>query len=356
MHTPLRHYGFRWNGKFAITDDMTQHPPLPTHMQAMEIRANTLVSTTLPVPAPAAGELLIRVAYAGVNRADILQIEGNYAPPEGASPLPGLEVSGWVAALGDGVKGFALGQQVCALLSGGGYAEYAVAPAAQTLTLPTGMDLKEAATLPEAAATSVMALANEGALKADERVLIHGASSGVGLMMAQIAKHWGAEVLGVVGSDEKVKLLNDLNIRAINHRAAPFAEQVMAATHGEGVDVIIDTLGGPMLETHLRLLRKNGRLVSLAMLEGSAIPAGCKMTRLLMNHLTWRGATLRSRSHAEKATIMETVRANVWPALANGSIRPRIDSCFALADAKKALLRMQERLHMGKILLEVAPE
>jgi NADPH:quinone reductase len=325
-------------------------------MQAMEIKANALISAALPVPSPMADELLIRVAYAGVNRADILQIAGDYAPPEGASPLPGLEVSGWVVALGAGVTGFALGQEVCALLSGGGYAQYAVAKAAQTLAFPAGITLKEAAALPEAAATSVMALANEGALKAGERVLIHGASSGVGLMMAQIAKHWGAEVFGIVGSDEKVRLLNTRNINAINHRSVPFGEQVMAMTHNEGVDIIIDTLGGPMLETHLRLLRKNGRLVTLAMLEGSTIPAGTKMTRLLMNHLTWRGATLRSRNHAEKAAIMEMVRANVWPGLANGAISLRIDSCFALADAKKALERMQERLHMGKILLEVAPE
>lgn len=334
---------------------MLMSSPLPTTMQAMEIHEKALAVATVAVPPVGAGDVLIKTAYTGLNRADMLQIAGDYAPPEGASPLPGLEVSGWIAAVGSDVTGFSVGQEVCALLSGGGYAEYVAVPAGQVLALPAKTSLKEAASLPEAAATSVMALGLEGLLKAGERVLIHGASSGVGLLMAQIAKAWGAHVFAVVGSDEKAMLLNNLNILAINHQAGDFAGQVMAATHNQGVDVIIDTLGGPMVETHLRCLRKGGRLVTLAMLEGSAVP-NFKMTRLLMNHLTWRGATLRSRSDAEKAAIMALVKEHVWPHIASGAIKPRIDSCFALADAKKALQRMQERLHMGKILLEVAPE
>lgn len=329
---------------------------LPILMNAMAIAGGAITRTNLPIPKLAAGEVLIRVAYAGVNRADIMQIEGNYAPPAGASPLLGLEVSGWVAALGEGAHGFTVGEPVCALLSGGGYAEYVNVPASHVLPLPKGIDLKTAASLPEAAATSMMALVQEGGLKAGERVLIHGGASGVGVLMTQIAKSLGAGVFATVGGAHKAEFIRQFGITPIDHTLAPFAEQVMALTHDEGVDVIIDTLGGPQLPNHLRCLRRGGRLVSLAMLEGAEIPAATKMTRLLMNHLFWRGATLRSRSAGEKAALMALARSYVWPPLANGAIKPHIDSCFALNDAKKALNRMQERLHMGKILLEVSPE
>ncbi len=322
---------------------------LPTTMQAMEIREGALVPVMLPLPVPAHGELLIQVAYAGLNRADIMQMDGQYDPPEGASPLPGLEVSGLIAA------GPRAGEEVCALLSGGGYAEYVAVPAGQVLPLPSGVGLKEAASLPEAAATSMMALVLEGGLKSGESVLIHGGSSGVGLLMIQIAKSLGAQVFTTVGSAEKAAFVTGLGAIALNYREAPFAEQLLAKTDKKGVDLIIDTLGGPQLPTHLRLLKRGGRIVSLAMLEGSEIPAGTKMTRLIMNHLAWRGATLRSRTAAEKAEIMARAANLVWPHLTDGSIKPVIDSVFPLTEAKKALNRMQERLHMGKILLEVAP-
>ncbi|MDX2094989.1 MAG: NAD(P)H-quinone oxidoreductase [Alphaproteobacteria bacterium] len=331
-------------------------PPLPQTMQAMAIENGTLVAVEQPLPIPAAGEVLIRVAYAGVNRADLLQIAGDYLPPEGASPLPGLEVSGWVVAQGDGVHGFSLNAPVCALLSGGGYAGYVAVPAAHVLPLPAGIGLKEAATLPEAAATSMMALLQEGALKAGERVLLHGGTSGVGLLMGQIARARGAEVFATVGSAEKAAFLRPFGIRPMNYHTAPFGEHLLALTEGVGVDVIIDTLGGPALPAHLRCLRRGGRLVSLAMLEGSTIPAGTKMTRLLMNHLSWHGATLRRRSAAEKAALMAEIARIVWPMLADGAVKPVIDRCFALPEAKKACARMQERLHMGKILLEVQAE
>ena len=318
-------------------------------MNAIAIENGALRAAQVPVPTPAQGEILIRVAYVGTNRADIMQVEGNYAPPEGASPLPGLEVSGWVVADG---YGFTAGTPVCALLSGGGYAEYVAVPAAQVLPLPTGIDLKHAACLPEAAATSIMALADAGRLSAGERVLIHGGTSGLGLLMTQIARSFGAEVFATVGSPEKAAFLESLGVRPINHRTAPFADSLMAMTGNTGVDLIVDTLGGPMVETHFRLLRRGGRLVTLAMLEGSTLPP-MKATRLLMNHLHWSGATLRSRSGAQKAAIMQQVAARIWPHVASGAIQPRIDSVFPLASAEKALARMQERLHMGKILLEV---
>lgn len=326
---------------------------LPATIQAIEIRERALMPCRQPLPILPAGELLIHVAYIGVNRADILQIEGRYAPYEGASPLPGLEVSGLVAGIGNGVRGFTVGQEVCSLLSGGGYAEYVAVPATQTLPLPAGINLKQAACLPEAAATSVMALIDEGRLKAGERVLVHGGSSGLGIIMTQIARSLGANVFATVGSEEKAVLLRKLGIHAINHRIRPFAQQVMEATHSEGVDLIIDTLGGGALDIHLRLLRPRGRLVTLAMLTGSMLPDGMKMTRILMNQLSWSGATLRNRSAAEKAAIMQYVAAHIWPKLADGTIQPVIDSVFGLLEAEKALARMQERLHLGKILLEV---
>ena len=334
---------------------------LPSHMRALEISNGALALAQLPLPALGAGEVLIRVAYAGVNRADVMQLEGNYAPPEGASPLPGLEVSGWVAAMGDNVNGFTLGQEVCALLSGGGYAEYVVTPASLALPLPEGITLREAASLPEAAATSIMALVREGRLKRGERVLIHGGSSGVGLLMGQIARSYDAEIFATVGSAEKASFIAALGMTPLHYRERPFHEQLLAATNNQGVDLIIDTLGGPQLANHLRCLRRGGRMVSLAMLEGSEIPAGTKMTRLMMHHVQWSGATLRSRSYAEKAEYMRIVFSHVWPKLvwpdpSTGGIKPIIDTVFALADAQKALNRMQERLHMGKILLEVTPE
>lgn len=330
---------------------MTNTLNLAATMHAMAIANGALEPTTLPAPTPKNDEILVKTAYIGINRADLMQIEGKYDQPNGASPLPGLEISGFVAKIGPNTTDLALNTPMCALIEGGGYAEYVTVPATQALPLPAGIDLQAAATLPEAAATSIMALHQVGRLQRGERVLIHGGASGLGILMTQIAKHcFGAEVLSTVGNDEKAALLQKLGIVVLNHRAAPFAQAM------EPVDLIIDTLGGPQLETHLRLLKPGGRLVTLAMLEGSAVPDGFKITRLLMNHLTWSGTTLRSRSAAEKAEIMRLVAQHVWPKLADGSIQPVIDSIFPLADAKKAHVRMQERLHMGKILLEVAPK
>lgn len=326
-------------------------------MQAIEIlkgpeKAGQLSLTTLPTPRLMADEVLIQVRYIGINRADILQRDGMYPPPAGASPLPGLEVSGVIAAMGEDAGTFRLGDEVCALLAGGGYAEYVAVPVGQVLALPKGISLKDAAALPEAAATSVMALCVEAQLQPGERVLIHGGTSGLGLVMVQIAKALGAEVFTTVGSDEKVQFLQGLGITGLNHRAAPFAQQVMERTRNEGVDVIIDTLGGPQVGTHFALLRRGGRMVSLAMMEGvTAEPF--KMARVLTHHLRWSGATLRSRSAAEKAEIMRLVQQMVWPQVESGQVRPVIDRVFAFAEAEKALSRMQERLHLGKILLEV---
>ncbi len=335
-----------------------QTPSLPTTMRGMEIirqsdKEGRLAFSSLPVPVAQPGEVLIRVAYIGTNRADILQIEGRYPPPKGASPLPGLEVSGHIAALGPDITGWTPGEPVCALLSGGGYAEYVAVPATQVLALPNRISLQEGACLPEAAATAAMAL-RQANLLPGERILIHGGTSGLGLLMVQIAHAYRAEVITTVGSDEKIAFLKEFGIDAINHRTAPFAEQIMQRTGREGIDVIIDTLGGAVLGEHLSLLRRNGRMVTLAMMQGHKIE-DTSMRRLLTHHLQWSGATLRSRSIREKAEIMNHVRSTVWPGVATGLIRPVVDSVFSLAEAEKALARMQERLHLGKILLEVAP-
>lgn len=322
-------------------------------MHALEIQHGTLVMTELPLPTLKPGELLLRISHIGLNRADVLQREGRYPAPEGASPIPGLEASGTIAAIGEGVPHWQVGQQACALMAGGAYAQYAAVPATQLLPLPKNISLAEAAALPEAAATAWMALKREAALQPGERVLLHGGTSGLGLLLGQIARGLGAEVFATVGSDEKVAFLKPYGITAFNHRTTPFAPQVKDATRDEGVDVIIDTLGGPALSDHLSLLRRHGRMVTLAVMEG-AMADGAKISRVLTHHLRWSGAMLRNRSAAEKAEIMAAVGKTVWPMLENGTVKPHIDRIFPWADAEKALQYMQERLHLGKILLEVA--
>lgn len=321
-------------------------------MQAMEIQGGALRQVTLPDPTPQPGEVLIRVAYAGVNRADALQVAGKYPAPQGASPLPGLEVSGTIAALGRDVTGWMVGDAVIALLAGGGYAEMATAPASQLLAVPSSMGLRAAASLPEALATTAMALVEEAHLKAGERVLLHGGASGVGPVMAQAARLLGATVFATVGSQEKANLLQSLGITPIEHRIKPFADQVMEATGGQGVDVIIDILGGPQFSTHLMLLRPGGRLVSLAMLEGPVVESG-KISPILLKGLRVSGAMLRQRTPAQKAHLFEIIIEKLWPHVASGALKPFIDQVFPLSKAEKALARMQERLHLGKILLEV---
>lgn len=324
-------------------------------MRAVAIADGALQPVGVPVPTIGPHEVLLKVAYAGINRADLLQVEGSYPAPEGASVLPGMEVSGSIEAIGAQVIGWSVGEEVCALLAGGGYAEYAAVPATQILSVPARVSLAQAASLPEGAATAYMALKLEAQLKKGERVLLHGGASGTGILIAQVARAWGAEVYATAGSDEKCTRLKELSIHAINHRTEDFAEAVREATGGEGVDVIIDILGGPVLNTHLKLLRRGGRLVYLALMEGPSAKS-VKLSGILLKHLRVSGATLRSRSLEEKAEIIEGVRKTIWPQLAKGAITPVVDQIFPLESAEKAHRRMQERLHLGKILLEVAPE
>lgn len=332
----------------------TRVPEAPP-MWALAIENAALKLSEVPRPKIRPDEVLMKVAYAGINRADLLQVEGSYKAPEGSSPLPGLEVSGVIELVGEAVIGWSVGEEVCALLSGGGYAEYVAVPAAQVLAVPPRVTLAEAASLPEGLATAIMALKLEANLQRGERVLLHGGASGTGILIAQVARALGAEVYATVGSDEKGEKLKAFSIHPINHQTEDFATAIMEATGNEGVDVIIDILGGPALPTHLKLLRRNGRLVYLAMMQGN-VAESVKLGGILMKHLRISGATLRSRTPAEKAEIVEAVRKTLWPLLSKGLIRPVVDSVFALEQAEKAHQRMQERLHLGKILLEVATE
>lgn len=334
---------------FSRRKSSNAHPP----MHAMVIDGQHLKSDYVPMPACKPNEVLVKVAYTAVNRADLLQLAGNYLPPEGASPLLGLEVSGTIAAMGEKVIGWSIGEEVCALLSGGGYAEYVTVAAEQLLAPPPRISLKDAASLPEACATAYMALAQEAELKPGERVLIHGGSSGVGIILAQVARAWGAYVFATAGGEQKAQFVQSLGVHAIDHTAAPFEQQILQATHNEGINVIIDILGAPQVATHFKLLRRGGRLVSLAFLEGNEVEK-LRLGSILMKHLRWSGVTLRGKSAAQKATIIEGVHKTIWPYLSTGVIVPVVDSVFPLDQAEKAHNRMQERLHCGKILLEVS--
>ena len=330
----------------------------PADVQQIQARAVTLQNGALALGdvalnAPGANEILIKVAYAGVNRADLLQRQGLYAPPEDASPILGLEVSGTIAAFGSNVIGWSEGENVCALVNGGGYSDYVVVPASQVLSVPPRLSMQEAACIPEACVTAWMALVQEGRLRDGETVLVHGGASGVGIMMVQLAQLLGAHVIATAGSAEKCAFIGGFGAKAIAYRDVDFVQEVLTLTEQRGVDVIIDILGGPKAATHLNLLRKGGRLVTIAFLEGNEAEH-LPLSRLLTRHLHWSGVTLRGQSPQNKAELMEAVRKRVLPYLATGAVRPVIDSVFPLAQAEEAHTRMQERLHCGKILLEVA--
>ncbi|WP_085553096.1 NAD(P)H-quinone oxidoreductase [Azospirillum agricola] len=324
-------------------------------MAAIAIREpggpEVLRAVTRPLPVPAAGEALIRVAAAGMNRGDLLQRQGLYPPPPGASDLPGLEVSGLVVALGAGVQGLAVGDRVCALVAGGGYAEFCAAPAAQCLPVPDGLDLATAAALPEALCTVWTNLAERGNLRPGDRVLIHGGASGIGTIAIQAARLLGAaQVFATAGSPDKLALCADLGAdRAIDHRNEDFVRVVRDATGGHGVDVILDMVGGDYLERNIEALAVEGRLVHISFIAGSR---GCAELRPVMTkRLTITGSTLRGRDAADKAAIVAGVQASLWPRVADGTLRAVLDRGFALTEAADAHRFMHEGRHKGKILL-----
>lgn len=306
-----------------------------------------------PAPQAGPGQILIEVVCAGINRPDVLQRSGRYPPPPDASPLLGLEVAGRVAAVGAGVTEWKVGAGVTALTPGGGYAEYCVAAAGHALPIPDGMDFATAAALPETWFTVWANLVDLGRLKSGERLLVHGGSSGIGLVAIQLAKHLGVECLVTVGSEEKADFCRKAGAtHAINYRGADFAEEVKTLTAGAGVDVILDMVGAPYLQRNLASLRRDGRLVYVAFLEGSKGEAD--LLPIMVKRLTVTGSTMRPRTLAEKTAIRDALAANIWPALGRGELLPHLFARFPLAQAADAHRLMESSRHIGKIVLDVA--
>ncbi|WPY94069.1 NAD(P)H-quinone oxidoreductase [Limimaricola variabilis] len=322
-------------------------------MRAVEIARpggpEVLRATTRPRPEPKHGEVVIDVAYAGVNRPDALQRAGLYAPPPEASDLPGLEVAGHVAAVGSGVTEWAVGDAVCALTPGGGYAEAVATPARHCLPVSRGMDLREAACLPETFFTVWSNVFMRGGLKGGERFLVHGGSSGIGTTAIQLARHFGARVFATAGSAEKCAACQRLGAeRAINYREADFVEVLRAEG---GADLILDMVGGDYVARNLKALADDGRLVQIAFLQGPKMELN--LAPLMMRRLTLTGSTLRPQSIAAKAAIADELRAHVWPLLDAGRIGPVMDSTYPLAEAAAAHARMESSAHIGKIVLQI---
>lgn len=304
------------------------------------------------IPTPGPGEVLIRVAAAGINRPDVLQRLGKYAPPPGASDLPGLEVAGTVSAVGPDVDDWKAGGSVCALLAGGGYAEYATAPAPQCLPIPPGISLVEAAALPETTFTVWTNVFERGRLTAGETFLVHGGASGIGTTAIPLARAFGARVFATAGTDEKCVACERLGAeRAVNYRREDFVDVVRAATGGRGVDVILDIVGGEYLPRNLSLLAPDGRLVQIAFLRGNRVEMD--LAPLMTKRLTLTGSTLRPRSVAEKGAIAAAVRKHVWPLVEKGAFRPTIHATFPLERAADAHRLMESDAHIGKIVLVV---
>ncbi len=327
---------------------------MPDTMRAVEITApggpEVLRLTERPRPVAGHGQVVIRVAFAGVNRPDALQRAGAYAPPAGASDLPGLECAGHVAAVGPGVTGFREGDAVCALLPGGGYAEYAATPAAHCLPVPDGMDMAKAACLPETFFTVWTNVFLRGGLTAGERFLVHGGASGIGTTAIQLARAFGARVFTTVGSADKVAPVMALGAeRVILHREEDFVPVMTAAG---GANLILDMVGGSYLPRNLNALATDGRLVQIAFLQGPKVEVN--FAQVMTRRLTITGSTLRPQSDLAKAQIAEGLRAHVWPLLAAGTVAPVMDSTFPLADAAAAHARMETSTHIGKIVLQVA--
>ncbi|MDP1670722.1 MAG: NAD(P)H-quinone oxidoreductase, partial [Alphaproteobacteria bacterium] len=312
---------------------------IPQTMRAIAITKpggpEMLQPVSLPTPAPGAGEVLIEVAAAGVNRPDVMQRQGFYPPPPGAPDTLGLEVAGTIVQLGAGVSGWAPGDQVCALVAGGGYAQYCVAPAGQCLPVPAGMDMIAAAAIPETFFTVWTNLFDGAHLQAGESLLVHGGSSGIGTTAIQIARAFGARVFATAGSEAKCNVCMQLGAeRAINYRTEDFAEVVKQLTGGAGVDIVLDMVGGDYVARNISCLAQGGRHVSIAFLQGAKVTLN--LLAVLQKRLILTGSGLRPRSVAEKTIIANDLRERVWPLLAAGQLSPVIDSTYPLDDAAAA--------------------
>jgi putative PIG3 family NAD(P)H quinone oxidoreductase len=331
-------------------------PALPSEMTVVEIAApggpEQLVTARRAVPRAGAGEVLVRVAAAGVNRPDVMQRQGRYPPPPGASDIPGLEIAGEIVALGPGVAGLGLGDKVTALLSGGGYAEYAVAAAPLCLPIPGVLSMVEAAALPETYFTVWTNLFERGGCKAGESVLIHGGTSGIGTTAIQLAVAFGARAFATAGSETKARACERFGAaRGIDYGTEDFVEVIRQQTGGKGVDVILDLVGASYLARNLEAAAVEGRLVVISLIGGARTEIN--LNTIMSKRLTLTGSTLRARTVAQKAAVADAVRRNVWPLLSAGRVRPIIHATFPLAEASEAHRLMETSTHIGKIVLTV---
>jgi NADPH:quinone reductase len=330
--------------------------PIPASMRYVAAREpgppDVLGIAEGPVPRPKRGEVLIEVSHAGVNRPDCLQRAGAYPPPPDASPVIGLEVAGTIAALGEDAHGWRVGDQVCALTPGGGYAEYCTTPAGFCLPIPDKLTLQEAASLPENFFTVWHNVFERGRLVRGEKVLIHGGSGGIGLTAIQLAHNFGVEVFTTVGSDEKAAFCHGMGAdHAINYTTQDFVAEVARITEKRGVDLVLDMVGGDYIEKNLKCLALEGRLVFIAFLKGGRVEIDWR--HIMMKRLTITGSTLRASPLARKVGIAQALLANVWPLLARGAVRPVVRKVFPLAEAAAAHALMESSQHIGKIMLQV---
>jgi NADPH2:quinone reductase len=329
---------------------------LPREMTVVEIAApggpEQLKAVVRPIPQPGDGEVLVQVAAAGVNRPDVMQRQGRYPPPPGASDLPGMEIAGQIVALGPKVSGWSIGDKITSLLPGGGYAAYAIAAAPLCMPIPEGLSMVEAAALPETYMTVWTNLFERGGCKAGDVVLIHGGTSGIGTTAIQLAAAWGARVFATAGSEEKARACEKLGaVLGINYRTQDFVEVIRAQTAGHGIDITLDMVAGSYVQRNLDVAAVEGRVVTISLLGGSR--AEINMGTILTKRLTLTGSTLRSRTLAQKAAVADAVRRNVWPLLAAGRVRPVIYATFPLTEASEAHRLMETSKHIGKIVLTV---
>jgi len=311
---------------------------------------DALVWTDVPEPEPGPGEVLVEVVATAVNRADLLQREGHYSPPPGASPYPGLECSGRIVELGPDIDGWAVGDQVCALLSGGGYAEKVAVPEGQLLPVPRGVTVQDAAALPEVVSTVWSNVFMLAGLRPDETLLVHGGTSGIGTMAVQLARNLGARVIVTAGSEEKLQRSRELGADvAINYREEDFVDAVRAATDAHGADVVLDNMGAKYLARNISALAVNGRLVVIGMQGGTK--AELDLGALMSKRAAVLATSLRARPPAEKAAIVASVREHVWPLLESGAVRPVVDRVLSMSDAADAHRVVEAGEHVGKVLL-----
>lgn len=329
---------------------------LPQTMTAIEISTpggpEVLKPCQRPVPEPSSGEVLLKVAYAGVNRPDVVQRKGLYPPPAGASDLPGLEVSGTVVAVGEGINAGEIGSRYCSLVSGGGYAEYCIARFDQCFSVPAALSMAEAAALPETLMTVWHNVFERAYACEGESILVHGGTSGIGTMAIKLGKLFGLKVIVTCGSDDKCAAAKALGADyAINYKSADFVEEVKKITDGQGVHIVLDMVAGSYVPRNLQALREDGRHVTIAVQGGMV--AEINMAQIMMRRLTLTGSTLRPRSAEFKALLVQEIYGTVWPMVAGGELRPEMDKSFPLAEAAAAHAYMESGEHVGKIVLEI---